>query len=307
MLHLFVIFRDILLPVFVLIFIGVILQRKFQLDLNTLTKISIYYLSPALIFTKLYESTFSPTVFFGVIFFTLLFIAVMFGISTFSARMLKLSRPKKMSFTNSVIFYNSANFGIPVNDLVFKHDPFAASIQIVVMAIQNTLVFTYGVISLKSVTTGVLKALLDYFKMPLFYALVLGIAFNIFDISLPQFLTTPITYISNALIAIVLLTLGAQIAHIKISFSDLSIYISMFFRLLLGPFIALLFLKIAGLEGVLAQALLISTAMPTAVNTSIIAQEYNNEPEFAAKTVILSTLFSSLTLSFIIFIALHIF
>ncbi|KRG15992.1 AEC family transporter [Lederbergia galactosidilytica] len=305
--NLSIIFTEIILPVFILILIGVILQRKFKLDLYTLAKINIYYLSPALIFIKLYESVFSPAIFFGVIFFCLLFVFLLYVLSSLVAKFSKMEKAKKLTFTNSVVFYNSANYGIPVNDLVFKHDPFAMSIQVIVVAFQNTFLFSYGVVSLKSMTMGKWRAILDYFKMPLFYAMTLGILLNIFHVSLPEFLLTPISYISNALIAIALLTLGAQIAHIRVSFAYLPLYLSMFFRLLMGPAIALAGLWLAGVDGIVAQALLISTAMPTSVNSSIIAQEYNNEPEFAAQTVIGSTLLSSFTLTIVIYIALSIF
>lgn len=305
--NLSIIFTEIILPVFILITIGVILQRKFKLDLYTLAKINIYYLSPALIFIKLYESVFSPAVFFGVILFCLLFVFLLYVLSSLVAQFSKMEKPKKLTFANSVVFYNSANYGIPVNDLVFKHDPFAMSIQVIVAAFQNTFLFSYGVVSLKSVSIGKWRAILDYFKMPLFYAMTLGILLNIFHVSLPEFLLTPISYISDALIAIALLTLGAQIAHIRVSFAYLPLYLSMFFRLLIGPAIALAGLWLVGIDGVVAQALLISTAMPTSVNSSIVAQEYNNEPEFAAQTVIGSTLLSSITLTLVIYTALRIF
>lgn len=305
--NLSIIFTEIILPVFILITIGVILQRKFKLDLYTLAKINIYYLSPALIFIKLYESVFSPAVFFGVILFCLLFVFLLYVLSSLVAQFSKMEKPKKLTFANSIVFYNSANYGIPVNDLVFKHDPFAMSIQVIVAAFQNTFLFSYGVVSLKSVSIGKWRAILDYFKMPLFYAMTLGILLNIFNVSLPEFLLTPISYISDALIAIALLTLGAQIAHIRVSFAYLPLYLSMFFRLLIGPAIALAGLWLAGINGVVAQALLISTAMPTSVNSSIVAQEYNNEPEFAAQAVIGSTLLSSITLTLVIYTALRIF
>ncbi|WP_242698347.1 AEC family transporter [Bacillus sp. SD088] len=301
------IFTEIILPVFILIMIGIILQRKFKLDLYTLAKINIYYLSPALIFIKLYESVFSPAIFFGVIFFCLVFVSLLYILGSVVAKLSKMEKPKKLTFTNSIVFYNSANYGIPVNDLVFKHDPFAMSIQVIVVAFQNTFLFSYGVVSLKSMSMGKWRAILDYFKMPLFYAMSLGILLNIFHVSLPEFLLTPISYISNALIAIALLTLGAQIAHIRVSFAYLPLYVSMFFRLLIGPAIALVGLWLVGIDGVVAQALLISTAMPTSVNSSIIAQEYNTEPEFAAQTVIGSTLLSSFTLTLVIYIALSFF
>src|SRR5690606_7299660 len=104
-----------------------------------------------------------------------------------------------------------------------------------------------------------------------------------------------------------LLTLGAQIADLKLKFTHLPLYISMGTRLLAAPLLAFILLKLFSIDGLVAQALLISTAMPTSVNSAIIAQEYNNEPEFAAQTVITSTLFSSITLTFVIYIAMKIF
>ena len=205
------------------------------------------------------------------------------------------------------MFYNSANYGIPVNDLVFRQDPFAMSIQIAVVAFQNTLLFSYGVFALNSINTGKLKALLAYFKMPLFYAMALGIIFNVVNLNLPNFLLTPINYLSNSLIAVVLLTLGAQIAYIRLKFTYVPLYISIITRLLIGPLLAYIIILIFGFEGIIAQALLISTAMPTSVNSAIIAQEYNNEPEFAAQTVVTSTLLSSLTLTFVIYMAMKLF
>ncbi|MBS4177338.1 AEC family transporter [Lederbergia citrea] len=305
--HIIFIFTDIILPVFVLIAIGVLLQRKFKLDMYTLAKLNIYFLSPGLIFIKLYDSSFSLSLFFSVILFCSAFVAVLFFLSAATGRILKLNEKMKLSFSNSVMFYNSGNYGIPVNDLVFKQDPFAMSIQIAVMAFQNTLLFSYGVVAMNSINTGKLKAVLAYFRMPLFYAMFLGILFNVLNISLPNFILTPVTYISNSLIAMVLLTLGAQIAHIKISLTYVPLYLSIIYRLIIGPSIALVALLFLGIDGIIAQALLISTAMPTSVNSAIIAQEYNSEPEFAGQTVIASTLFSSFTLTFVIYIALIIF
>ncbi|CAM4052128.1 AEC family transporter [Lederbergia lenta] len=301
------IFMEIILPVFILIAVGVLLQIKFKLDLYTLAKINIYYLSPALIFSKLYESSFSLKLFFGVIAFTSIFVLILYVLSYIFGKVMKLGKKQNMTFSHSIMFYNSGNYGIPVNDLVFKQDPLAMSIQIAVMAFQNTLLFSYGVFALNSLNTGKIKALLAYFKMPLFYAMFLGICFNLFHVNLPVFLITPIHYVSDSLIAIALLTLGAQIANLKLKFTYAPLYVSMATRLLMGPFIAFLLLKLLGVEGMIAQALLISTAMPTSVNSSIIAQEYNNEPEFAAQTVVASTFFSSLTLTIVIYLALAIF
>lgn len=305
--HLIFIFTEIILPIFVLIVVGVVMQRAFKLDLYTLAKINIYFLSPALIFNKLYESELSFSLLFQVIFFISLLIVVLWMISYVIAKGLNLDDRMHLGFSNSIIFYNSANYGIPVNALVFKQDPLAMSIQISVAIFQNVLLFSYGTLALSSARTGRLQAIVAYFKMPVFYALFLGILFKMLAIPIPQFLYTPIAYTSDALIAIALLTLGAQIAHIKPSLTYAPLYLSVFTRLVVGPVVAFIIILLFGFQGVIAQALLISSAMPTSVNSSIIAQEYNNVPEYAAQTVVVSTLFSSITLTFVIYLAMYLF
>jgi predicted permease len=52
-----------------------------------------------------------------------------------------------------------------------------------------------------------------------------------------------------------------------------------------------------GFDGVLARSLIIGLAMPTAVNTIIIAREMNNEPDYMAQLVLVSTALSPLTIT----------
>jgi len=62
-------------------------------------------------------------------------------------------------------------------------------------------------------------------------------------------------------------------------------------------------IKIMGFSGIIAQALMISTSVPTAVNTALIAVEYDNHPDFASQTVLVTTIFSAITLPLIIYLA----
>ncbi len=57
------------------------------------------------------------------------------------------------------------------------------------------------------------------------------------------------------------------------------------------------------LEGVMAQALFIASAMPTSVNSAVIAEEYKSHPDFAAQTVLFSTVASMLTVTVIIYLS----
>jgi predicted permease len=297
------IITEIIVPVFILMGIGVVLQRKFRLDLYTLAKLNLYVLVPGIIFVKLYETAFAADVFLYVLLFFVITSVLLYGASRLVSRLFRLEDAKKTVMVNSTLFYNSGNYGIPVNDLVFRGDPFAASIQIWVLAFQNLFTFTYGIFTLQKLNVHWLQALLGYLRSPVFFAMSAGIGLNLADVTLPEPIMVPIRYVANALVAIALITLGAQVANLQPNWRDLPIYGGSVLRLLVGPAIALGVIMVMRLDGVIAQALLIASAMPTSVNSAIIAQEYKTEPQFAAQLVTVSTIISSLTVSFVILMA----
>lgn len=282
--------------------IGFILQRKFSLDVSTLAKINIYFLVPGFIFVKLYETEIDSSIFGKIILFLIVFAILLFVISMFVGRWLGLGAGERVTFQNSVMFFNSGNYAIPVNDLVFRSDPFAMSVQVIVLMFQNIFLFSYGIFSLQSIGASKLRAALAYFKMPVMYGMLAGGLLNIFNISLPSFVEVPVNYIAEAMIAIALLTLGAQVAQLKLMEGLKAVYMSLVLRLLIGPAIGICIIYAFGIDGVLAQSLMIASAMPTAVNSAVIAQEYNNNPDFAAQIVLFSTLASAFTVTFVIFV-----
>ncbi len=294
---------DIILPIYVLLMVGFVIQRKFSLDVQTLARLSIYFLVPGFIFVRLYETVFDLALFFQILAFFILFLVVLYVISQLVGTLLGMDKKRKTVFSNSVLFYNSGNYGVPVNDLVFKSDPFAMSIQVIILTLQNMTLFSYGIFSLRSANIGKVRALLGYFKMPVLYAMLAGILLNVFSVPIPAFIWIPANYIADALVAIALVTLGAQVAELKITKQLSTVYVSVAMRLLLAPAIAFFIISLFGLSGVVAQALFISSAMPTSVNSSVIAQEYNNHPHLAAQIVLFSTLMSTLTVTIAIYVS----
>ena len=74
-------------------------------------------------------------------------------------------------------------------------------------------------------------------------------------------------------------------------------------RLIGGPIIAFFLIKVFGFTGMTAQALMISSSVPTAVNSALIAVEFDNYPDFASQAVMISTLFSAVSLVIVIYSA----
>ena len=303
MLELFTIFKDIILPIFIVMAIGFILQKKFTMDISTLSKLNIYFVVPAFIFVKLYSTQFSASLFGKVLLFFILLVIILYAISTLFTKILGLDRGKKTTFTNSTMFFNSGNYGVPVNELAFKGDPFAMSIQVIVLTLQNIFTFSYGIFALQSVNTSKWKAMIGYFKMPVLYAMGAGLLCNALNIQVPSVILVPANMIANAMIGLALLTLGAQVARIQFKAALSAVYSSLSIRLIISPIIALFIIWIFRVDGITAQALLIASAMPTSVNSAVIAEEYKSYPEFAAQVVLFSTIISAFTVSFVIYLA----
>jgi predicted permease len=100
-----------------------------------------------------------------------------------------------------------------------------------------------------------------------------------------------------------LITLGVQLSKTKFDFRDINVHISVLSRLVVGPVLAFLFIHLFRFSGVTAQTVFIAYSVPTAVNTALIAVEFNNNPDFASQVVVVSTVFSAVTLTLAVFMA----
>ncbi|MCM3001727.1 AEC family transporter [Paenibacillus cellulositrophicus] len=296
---------EVVLPVFVLIGIGSWMQRVFRLDLYTLAKINFYCITPAAVFMSMYHSDMSGELLGNVTLFYALYVFILYVIGTLVARPLKFTQSMRAAFNNSIMLDNSGNYGMPINALVFKGDPLASSMQALIMSLQSLLTFTYGVISIQGAKLkgNYRSMIIGFLKMPVPYALVLGIVLHAVHAPLPLFVSQPLTYAQQSMVAVALLTLGAQIVKYPLKLYRVDVYISLFLRLIIGPVIGVTLVFALGMKGIPAQALLIASGMPTGVNTSILAEEYNNEPDFAAQTVLISTLFNIITITGLISLA----
>lgn len=293
---------DVVLPIFILIGLGALMQRAFKLDLYTLAKINFYFVTPAVVFVSMYESEMSAELLGSVTAFYVLYVLLLYGVSRLVSWRLKFRPGMRAAFTNSLILDNSGNYGLPINQLAFKGDPLATSVQALVMTFQSLVTFTYGVMSVQRAKSGgTLKAaLIGFLKMPVPYALVLGMALHLLQWPIPYFVSKPLGYIADSMVAIALLTLGAQIVKYPLRFDRIDVYVSVVLRLLIGPAIGFILVWVLNLKGIPAQALLIASGMPTGVNSTILAEEYDNEPDFASQTVLISTLLNIITITALI-------
>jgi len=296
------IFIKIILPIFLLIAIGFVAQKKLKMDSLTFSRMTIYVFIPAVLFIKMYTAKVDLQFFATIIVFVITVQVLMFIIAETAGRLFGYSRSKRKAFSNALTFFNSGNYGLPLADLVFKASPVAASVQVFIMMVQNVTGNTIGVFQASSANSSYRTALRHVFRMPSLYILFLVLFINYFGLVVPEQVMVPLKYISDSFIAVALITLGVQLAEIEFTYRIDDVLLPCFIRLILSPLLGLLLVLAMGIKGELAPALIIGVSTPAAVNTAIFAKEYNNEPDYAAKVVFYSTLLSGLSISLVIYL-----
>lgn len=298
------IFFQIVAPILVLMAIGAFLQRKFTFNLKTMSQLITYCFMPAAVFLSIYETSVNKEVLGQITIFIVLFIGSQMLLSALLAKVLGLNKLESAVFKNSIVLINSGNYGIPVAQMIFVTQPIGVAIQVILVIFQNMTTYTYGLYNLISSTKSGMAILRDFLKMPIVHALILGALMNMLNVPIPQMLRIPLEYIAGGFVAVALLILGMQLSQIQVrTMFNKMIIVSCFTRLVLGPVIALGIIYMLGLDGVVAQSLLIASAFPTSRNSSSLALEYDIESDTAAQTVLFSTVVSCITVTFVIYTA----
>ncbi|GLX65945.1 AEC family transporter [Paenibacillus glycanilyticus] len=300
------------LPLTLMIAVGFTMQRLFSLDIKTLSKLNFYVFSPAVIFNLLYTTDISASLIGQVLLFVVLFMTLQALAVETAVRLRKLEGGMRGAMRNSVLFYNSANYGIPLNQLAFSANPFTLSIQIIVMVTQSLLPNTFGIYSVNAHRMSFRSTLRTILSQPIIYVIPVAFALHGFHVQLPQPVETPITYLSNAFIGTALVTLGVQLGNMKWELNPVlikNVLLANGLRLIGGPALAALVVWGLGffmtIDHLMAAALIVSSSVPTSLSSVLLAVEFDNEPEFASQAVFLSTVISIVTVAVVIFL-LHI-
>lgn len=303
-----------IIPIFTLIALGFMLNKAFDLDIFTLSKINFFIFVPIFVFVNLLTTEIELQLIQALIFGVIILIFNM-GITSIVARLRGYDLSLKSAFKNSIMFYNSGNIGVPLITLVFSSGAFvingqtpylgiAVTCQVMILVVQNVTTNTIGFFNAGRAHMDWKESLLKICKMPTIYAIPTALVLKYFQVDMTRVPIWPaLEFVRQGLISVALITLGVQLSRTSFNFKDREVYLAVAMRLIGGPLLALILLKFFGVQGILAQVLMISSSVPTSVNTALIAVEYNNRPDFASQAVMISTLLSALTLTGVIYFA----
>jgi len=142
-----------------------------------------------------------------------------------------------------------------------------------------------------------LQAVGQAFKTPAILAVFPAIAVNLLDIPVPLFVERSVSLLAGAMIPVMLLTLGLQLAGMGRPQFSRDIIMVGGFRLLIGPALAILLAPFFGVVGIERGTGILQASMPAAVLVTLIAMEHDLVPEVVTTAVLFSTLASAITLT----------
>lgn len=294
----FDIFLNVCAPIFIVVSLGWLLDRKFRIHLESLVKLNIYVMVPAFIFAHVVSTELPGGAAFRIVGFTVGTIALMFLCSIIAARLLKLEPQQKQALSLATMFYNCGNYGLPLVTLAFGKE--GASVQVFVLATMNVSVFTVGLFLAqeRGEKPGAhWRALNAVLRQPTIYALLLGVACRSIGWEVPKvtWLWQPIELLSNALVGVALMTLGVQMSQTKPAPFRAPLWAAIGIRLFLGPLLALGLTQLMGFSPMVSASLVLAVGAPTAVNTALLAHEFGGDVSYATSAVYYTTILSMAT------------
>lgn len=292
---------EISLPIILLIALGFGFKKIFKTDTKVLPKLNVYLIFPIVIFVKVYQAGITWDLILIVLPYIFILQVLMFLISLALGGFFHFDRNKRKALGNTFVLFNTGNFGIPLIELAFYGNAMAMASQLFIVIIQNITINTFGVFQASSGKSSKLKALKNVIKMPSLYAIALAVLFKMLDVGIPSTIMIPLNYITGAFIAMALITLGVQLSGVNVKHGLKQVLVGSAVKMLIAPVLGFALVLLLGIEGMLAQVLIIGISTPTAASCAIIAKEFDNEPGFSAQFVLATTVFCTLTLPIIIY------
>lgn len=266
---------SIIIPVLLIVLVGYLYARRHRPDLGAMNTLTVDLLSPLLIFSSLTSRNFDL---WESRWLLLAGIAVMLGSGFIAWGVARVGRLDPRSFVSPMMFSNSGYMGLPLTLLAFGPERIPAGVALFVAS--TLLHMTLGI---KLVNR---QANMGYLlKSPLLIGSALGVAFNVGDVVIPDWVATAIKLLGDAAIPLMLFSLGARMADASLKGWGHGLTGAITCPLA-GLLIAWFATWLVPMNAVETSQLYLFAALPPAVMNFLIAERYAQEPDKVAAMVV---------------------
>jgi predicted permease len=285
-------------PIFLVIGLAALIDRRFSPDPRAFSRVAVYLFSPCLVFSGIAHSDLLAEELGLLVAMAALSSVLMALVGWGLARLFGFNRRLESAFVLSVVLVNAGNYGLPLNEFAFGIAGFQRAIVFFVMTaiVSNTL----GVYLASRGAASVQQSVINVLRVPLPYAAVLGLLINIKGVVLPLPIDRAVTLLGQAAVPCMLLILGLQLSRTSVRGRIGPILLATVTRLAIAPLIAFGLVALLGLSGLARQVAIVQASMPTAVMGGVLATEFGSDAEFTTAVILISTLVSIISLSILL-------
>jgi predicted permease len=289
------VFANNLLPILLLSGAGFVLGRSLKLDSRPLGRVIFYILSPALIFNILTSSKLAVESILLMMGYAAATMIIVAGIAFVAGKIFRLEQSVLTIVVLTSFFANNGNYGLPLISFAFGQEALAyASIYFVT---NSLLLYTVGVLIASLGHLQLKDALKGLLKVPAIYAIILAVIFIQTGWSFPSPIQKTVELTSGAAVPAMIILLGLELQKAEWTNNIKALSIPVVCRLLIGPVIGIAMAALFGLDKVASRDGIIEAGMPSAVMTTVLANEYNLDSSLVTAIVFVGTILSPLTLT----------
>jgi len=282
-----------LISIAVIVIIGAFSRKWHKIDSSSLTKITLDIFMPPLIFISIIDAEIDSSL---ILHPALSCSVVILGTLLFLKIISMASNKDYMRYSMPIAFMNSGFLAFPVAESLGGIKWLGPAI--IYDQMMNFIIFTIG-ISIVNKGVSFSKRIVLFLHNPVLLAILIAAIWKISGTGLPHSIRSIITLPANACIPLALFSVGAALAELK-SASFKKIYPAVIGRYLLGGSLAILYCFVTGIHGYVAEIIILSSTMPSAVLSFLLPARYGLEADYAAGVVLFSTIAYPLILPAII-------
>ena len=298
----FIIAFKTVLPLFLVIFTGLLFSRTKVANINwveILNKYALWIGFPALVIASLMHLDLEDQSYLKLIVLNSAYIVICMMLAFPISKIFGLSPRFRSSLFLILSFGNVAYLGIPVLNNAFGDEilPVAA----ILSAVYVFWLLTLGIILIEAFSEtrfNAKKIMLSLAKNPLLISVFVGLLIVVFEISLPTVVEKTIVMFSDSVTAVVLFSLGIFLGFNKTGKPKEWIQVFLFtvFTMLVLPFLFFITINHAGLDSMQLKASILDSAMPLGLTPYALAVQYNLKTTLVARIVVLATSLSIFTI-----------
>lgn len=283
-----------LLPLYVLIGAGYFAARVLHVDRDSLATLAIYLFMPVVVFGFVADLDFKWSL--TALPFLIYFMSAVVGLGFFRLGQWVFRDNQANLMAMCASMGNTGYFGLPLVLLFFDQD----TVAIYIFMMLGGLVYeaTIGYYIAARGHFDVRQSIIKLLRFPTIYAMAAGFMVNAAQIELPDLLWTYWGYFKGAYVVIGMMIVGAALARVQ-KFVFGPRFIALVFSGKFIVFPAFAFAAIAvdqhilhWFSGTIHDLVMMSAIVPPAANVAAFASKMNVQPEKAATTILIGTVFA---------------